>query len=611
MEIHDVLASQVGRISFDNDILASCFPVSRNVIVTCYHTFQNIENESNIYNVYWPKLSLIRTATIITNEISSKDDIAFLTLNESLPQDVELLRLGFHHRYDGSFISFGYRKISHYDGLYTSGKLLGEIRAVGGRQLIQLQTNAIDRGMSGAPVFDQTYGTIVGMISEYWATQNITDNSLAFAIPINRLISVRPSISAEIPDLIAAPKDIESGLLDKTLNAVFKDYQITNGELIRACVRLALLVSADQLFDGAWGRSLWKETGVKYTTDVADKEYVKKTHTKKALSATSWAAQALAKTSGSVSLLSIKKATEFTMQHRDKATGAFGNIYAIDSGTPLVSKTTVIRSPRHTASGIKLLELSQGISHDVVKGFEFIIKNECDGGGWGEAIGDEPNTLATAYVLDALIKLMQIPTFKNMLSFPIASTAKPVITRGITWLIEQRDDDGLWKYSNSSEYKPLYSAHVLGFTPQLATYFRDETIASLDALIGLTIKEGIPATWNGEADFTTTALCLYAMLRIDPNRYKIRIQEYVSWLVRCVLSDEWLENYSCLEGIMGLVALTQLPNMPRAELSANLDPILGSDLIDKHGLTDDPNFWLEIDRQYNLGIGKTIERMYI
>lgn len=613
MVLHDIMASQVARICNSNDVtLASCFPVSREVIVTCYHAFQDINDSGNVeYRIYWPRLSLVRTAKFILNEINLKDDIAFLMLNEPLPDKIEFVPIGLHHSNEGNFISFGYRKVKHYDGLFASGKLLGEICATDGRQLIQLQTNEIEEGMSGAPILDQAYGTIIGMVSEYWATETSTDTSLAFATPVSRLIAVKPSIAATIPELIAAPKNIDSGLFQKERTSYRLDHSINSSDFVRACMRLLLLVLADQLPDGAWGRTLWKETDIKYTTDVADKAQIKATHIKKALSATSWAAQALAKTVGNTSLYPIKQATQFALKHRDGSTGAFGNIYAIHSGTPLVNRTTFIRSPRHTASGIKLLELSQGLNHDIIKGFEFIIRNECARGGWGEAIGDEPNVLSTTYVLDTLIKLMQIPELKKLLSPSVALAARPATTRGLTWLIEQRDKDGLWQYADNSEYKPLYSAHVLGFTPQLVSSFYDEIIESLNTLISLTNNGGIPATWGGKPDFTTTALCLYALLRIDPDKYSLQIDGFVSWLIAQVCSDEWLLEYSCLEGIFGLVSLTQLPNMPRNELTPIVNPIFENPLLSKYALLDKPDYWLEVDRRYQLGITTTIERMYL
>lgn len=608
MNLNDALANQVGQIITDsNAVQASCFPVSPNVVVTCFHALSSINNHETNYYIRWPRLSLKSNATVILDTISPNDDIVFLLLDTPLPADMKLLPLDFRHTYNGNFLSFGYRKSQHYDGLFSTGNLIGEVRAVDGRQLLQLQTHSIDRGMSGAPILDLSYGTIVGMLSEYWATKSSVDNSLAFGIPISRLISVRPSISENIPELVAVPKNIKSGLFEKNSTHGHVVYSISEDELVFACTRLALLVVADQFADGAWGRSLWKETGIKITTDVADKDYVKTTHAKRALSATSWAAQALAKVSGSIYTPSVGQAITFALLHQDKTTYAFGNIYASRSATPFANTITFIRSPRHTASGIKLLELGKGINHEVVKGFEFIIRNECQPeGGWGEAIGDPPNTLSTAYVLDTLIKLLQIPKFKELLSPDIARLARPSVSRGMAWLIEQRDPDNLWRYADSEEYKPMYSANILGFVPQLVTSFYDDTIVSIDALLNLSIQGGIPATLNGNAEFTTTALCLYAMLRTDPQRYEKPIQSFVSWLVARVLTDEWLEGYSCMQGIFGLIALTQLPNIPRAKLVHNVNQMFSS----IYEISDDPSLWIKIDKQFNLGLHKTIERLY-
>ena len=101
------------------------------------------------------------------------------------------------------------------------------------------------------------------------------------------------------------------------------------------------------------------------------------------------------------------------------------------------------------------------------------------------------------------------------------------------------------------------------------------------------------------------------MLRTDPDKYRLQIDGFVSWLISQVLSDDWLINYSCLEGIFGLVSLTQLPSVPREELAPIINPIFEDSLLDKCSLLDKPDYWIEIDKRHQLGAGKAIERMYL
>ena len=194
--------------------------------------------------------------------VKSEDaDIAFLQLSEPLPKSFFIFDLGFHWTEGGSFQTYGFRKANYYDGLSASGILCAETQKVNMRtKLIQLDCRDIDKGMSGAPVLDTTYNTVVGMICEYWDTQSLTDSSLAFAVPTSELINVNASIKSAVPELNAVPKYTESGKLKKTLSPT--ELLDVEDQYIFACSRLAVIVAADQFDDGSWGRSLWKETGI-------------------------------------------------------------------------------------------------------------------------------------------------------------------------------------------------------------------------------------------------------------------------------------------------------------------------------------------------------------
>ncbi|MCM1439528.1 MAG: serine protease [Roseburia sp.] len=269
----------VGKLSDSrNSALASCFPVSNDLVVTCYHAIRN----NDTFFITWKSISniIVRQAKIIGDYLSEDADIAFLQLSEPLPKSFAFFEFGFHWTENGSFQTYGFRKADYYDGLSASGVLRTETQKVNTHtKLIQLDCRDIDKGMSGAPVLDTTYNTIVGMVCEYWNAQSSTDSSLAFAVPTSELINVNASIKSAVPELNAAPKYTESGKFKKALSPTV----LLNVEeqYIFACSRLAVIVAADQFTDGSWGRSLWKETGIKYTTDVADKHTVQTTHEKK------------------------------------------------------------------------------------------------------------------------------------------------------------------------------------------------------------------------------------------------------------------------------------------------------------------------------------------
>ena len=594
------LADQVGYVSksdFSN-VLGSCFLVELNIVVTCCHALSCDDSFTDLeYLVKFPRLNKSFKARVIPDEINYEEDIAFLFLNDSFSTDYELTPIGSTHTFGGKFSSFGFMKYRYYDGLFATGEIVDCIMNAAGQKLLQLKTSGIERGMSGAPVLDLSQGIIIGMVREYWDS---VDSTLAFATPSDRLISVRPSI---ISSAIKTPVPVNN-----LKNRIFKN--LSEEKLVLATMRAALLVCADQFKDGSWGRSLWKETGkITITTDIAEKNLVGVTHEKKAISVTAWAAQAIAKSSEITNLQSVKRAAQFAISHQDMRTGAIGNIYVSNSATPLVSKFTFIRSPRHTASGIKIIELAQGLTRNVIDGCEFIIENECRAeGGWGESIGDPPNTLSTAYVLDSLIKLLEKNSnLKSRLSEYASNSIRPAIKRGQAWLIRQRGSDFLWDYMSVSALKPMYSAFILAFVPQMSKDYYEEIIESIESLLGLSVNGGIPSLMTGEPDTLTTALCIYAMLRVNCGYFEEYIQSLLNWLVDEILTDKWASDYRSMHGIF---ALTILSYLFKDKVFTHLEKIFNLVCDTKFVLMDKPTLWLAADKEFELGLKNALLEMY-
>jgi hypothetical protein len=55
-------------------------------------------------------------------------------------------------------------------------------------QLIQLYSDEIESGMSGAPVLDLEINKVVGIISEHWVTSGNVDTKLNFATPVSSIV---------------------------------------------------------------------------------------------------------------------------------------------------------------------------------------------------------------------------------------------------------------------------------------------------------------------------------------------------------------------------------------------------------------------------------------
>jgi len=121
------------------------------------------------------------------------EDVAILRLQGPLPEEVELLPLGSsRHSRGHDFSSWGYRLADVFpSGLAAEGKI--QTRTFYRDQpALQLLSNQIDRGMSGAPLWDVQGRRVVGMINAFWETTRHQDAWLALAIPTETLRTVCP-----------------------------------------------------------------------------------------------------------------------------------------------------------------------------------------------------------------------------------------------------------------------------------------------------------------------------------------------------------------------------------------------------------------------------------
>jgi S1-C subfamily serine protease len=139
------------------------------LIVTCYHVVGNIKTETIIdktVGIYFPSAPEIKGYADVLEEYSDSSlDIAFLQLQEKeLPKQVAVANLSETIDSTHTFRSFGFRKEKTFDGLYSDGTIQGKVRKkfkgdsdnsnITLQEVIQLNSDGIDHGMSGAPVLD-------------------------------------------------------------------------------------------------------------------------------------------------------------------------------------------------------------------------------------------------------------------------------------------------------------------------------------------------------------------------------------------------------------------------------------------------------------------------
>jgi len=122
-------------------------------------------------------------------------DIAFLRL-ESIPENTIPLRVGAaeHSRSGSSLRAFGYSKVGELEGVHARGEILGLVKE-NGQLLLQLRSQELNLGHSGAPVWDEKRGVVVGMIvSVYKSSTAGKLRDTAFAVPSETLWQVCPEI---------------------------------------------------------------------------------------------------------------------------------------------------------------------------------------------------------------------------------------------------------------------------------------------------------------------------------------------------------------------------------------------------------------------------------
>jgi hypothetical protein len=184
------------------------------LIVTCYHVIGNIKAKTldKTVDVYFPAIYNVKGRADVLEEYSNSEvDIAFVKLKEKLPEQVAVANLSETIDSTHTFRSFGFRKEKTFDGLYSDGTIQGKVRKkfkdnsndnnILLQEVIQLKSDGIDHGMSGAAVLDTQINRIIGIVSEYLATSSNVDRNLALAIPIESLLKVYPELRQENPGL--------------------------------------------------------------------------------------------------------------------------------------------------------------------------------------------------------------------------------------------------------------------------------------------------------------------------------------------------------------------------------------------------------------------------
>jgi len=197
----DLAAGVVAICAANGNIVGTGFVAAADLIVTCAHVVEQAGGgPDETMSVRFHVTGAQQPAQVLTQywRDAGAEDLAVLRLTGTLPVGVVPLPLGKASGSDKhAFRSLGYPEVGDYVGLVADGTINAVIRKADGRQMIQLTSSQLAQGHSGAPVWDEAQGCVIGMVSEvYHAGQDNKNRDTAFATPIETLWQVCPTLRA-------------------------------------------------------------------------------------------------------------------------------------------------------------------------------------------------------------------------------------------------------------------------------------------------------------------------------------------------------------------------------------------------------------------------------
>lgn len=180
--------SVVAILTSEGRVAGTGFLVAKEWILTCAHVVKAAAGGPNAeLQVRFPTGETKRAR--VDSEVSrpfTDDDVAFLQPIDPWPRELEPLTLCTDYRSTGQrFRTFGYPRVVNVMGLWATGEIKGLV-TTGERQLLQLASPDLAKGMSGSPVVAEAGGQVVAMVSAV-VESNGKHRDTGFAIPAGTL----------------------------------------------------------------------------------------------------------------------------------------------------------------------------------------------------------------------------------------------------------------------------------------------------------------------------------------------------------------------------------------------------------------------------------------
>lgn len=215
MDINEIRSGVVGiraKSGLPVAFAGTGFLVENNLILTCAHVLRNAGRRGNTLRICFDDPEKFYLAEIVLEGDPYEHDVAVLKPS-SLP-DAPLTRLPLveSSRSSGhAYNTFGYPVEGGGKGIFASGKIEGRERGE-----LQISSNKISHGYSGAPLWDADAGGVVGMVNagfEFGLDKKLGD--VVFAIPVETLQAAFPALQVQparaVPPSPTLPGDLPLG----------------------------------------------------------------------------------------------------------------------------------------------------------------------------------------------------------------------------------------------------------------------------------------------------------------------------------------------------------------------------------------------------------------
>ena len=195
----DLTKGIVQILRHDGTVAGTGFVISKNLIATCAHVVQEARaGPGDKVKVRFNNPDTTECNAFVIPErwhSPDKGDISILTFEEELPSEVEVLLIGSSAGVTGHKVcTFGFPVVGDIKGIWGHGEVIGKVTERG-TSLLQIDSNEITKGFSGAPLWDESRQRVIGIVVGA-IKKDLLDKlqNVSFAIPSEMVQSICPEL---------------------------------------------------------------------------------------------------------------------------------------------------------------------------------------------------------------------------------------------------------------------------------------------------------------------------------------------------------------------------------------------------------------------------------